>query len=399
MKTKGKKLMVVWLGVFLIIGITFQDSVAKNDPIRIGFFGPLTGRLSGLGVDARLGAEFATRQINEAGGINGRKVKLYIYDDRADRKEAVSVARKMIELDKVVAIIGGSLSLTSIAAAPVVNSKKIPMVVAYSNAVGVVKGKEYIFRWASVADVQGWVMAHHAVQNRGYKTFALFIQDEEYGRGIGNGMVKGLEHLAGKIVYKKFFSPGEKEFRSYLTAAKDLKPDAVFISGFGPSLAAVAIQGYDLGLFPKAQLYGGCDMTEMDWFNSVGKKGNGAIGTLEFIRGIDNPITNKFVKSWAAEFGTQIVSHEAGLTYDAARLLFDAIKRGGATSEGIRKALSETKKFKNLSGSTVRYTDIREPILPIAIGEYDDGEKIFNLLEFADALSLIDPRPWYQYYK
>lgn len=399
MTINGKRLLVGLLALFLLLEAAPRDAVAKEDPIKIGFFGPLTGRFSGLGVDARRGFEFAARQINEAGGINGRQLKLYIYDDRGDRKEAVSVARKMIELDRVVAIVDGSLSLTSIAAAPVVNSKKIPMIVAYSNAVGVVKGNEYAFRWASVADVQGWVMAHHAVEKRGYKNFALFIQDEEYGRGIGNGMVKGLEKLGGNIVYKKFFSPGEKEFRSYLTAAKNLNPDAVFVSGFGPSLVSIGIQGYDLGLFPKAQYYGGCDMTEMDWFNSIGNKGNGAIGILEFVRGVDNPFTQNFVKTWAREFGSPIISHEAGLTYDASRLLFDTIKRGGATPEGIRKALGETKEFRNLSGVTVKYTDIREPILPLAIGEYEGGEKIFKLLEFTTELSLIDPRPWYKYYK
>jgi branched-chain amino acid transport system substrate-binding protein len=390
---------VVVVGLFLAFGALPPASSAKDDVIRIGLFGPLTGKFSGLGVDGQKGCELAVREINQAGGINGKKVQLFIYDDRGDRKEAVSVVRKMIEMDKVVAIVDGSLSLTSIAAAPVVNSAKIPMVVAYSNAVGVVKGHEYCFRWASVADVQGWIMAHHAVKKKNFKNFALFIQDEEYGRGIGNGMVKGLEKLGANIAYQRFFSPGEKEFRSYLTAAKEKNPDAVFVSGFGPSLAGIQLQGYDLGLFPKAQYYGGCDMTEMDWFNGVGTKGNGAIGILEFITGVDNAFTKEFVKKWTKEFNTSIVSHEAGLTYDAARLLFDAIKRGGATPEGIRKALSETKEFKNLSGVPVKFTELREPELPLAIGVYDDAIKDFKLLEYVTDPALIDPRPWYQYYK
>jgi ABC-type branched-subunit amino acid transport system substrate-binding protein len=140
-------------------------------------------------------------------------------------------------------------------------------------------------------------------------------------------------------------------------------------------------------------------MTQLDWFRSVGKKGNGAIGTLEFITSTDNLFTKNFVKKWNKEYGSPIISHEGGLGYDATRLLIDAIKRGGATQEGIRKALEETKTFTNLSGVMVKYTELREPELPIAIGAYNDSAKNFDLLEYATDISLIDPRPWYQYYK
>src|SRR5262249_20752094 len=92
---------------------------AAQEPIKIGFFGPITERFAGLGLDAKKGAELAVKQANAAGGINGRKVELVVYDDRGNRTEAVAVARKLIEQDKVVAIVSGSLSLTSIAAAPI----------------------------------------------------------------------------------------------------------------------------------------------------------------------------------------------------------------------------------------------------------------------------------------
>ena len=138
--------------------------------------------------------------------------------------------RKLIESDGVQAIVDGSLSLTSIAAAPVTNDAKIPMVAAYSNAVGVVKGEDYVFRWASVADVQGYVMAHHAIRERNYKTFALLMQDEEYGRGIINGAEKAIGELGGKTVYKKPFAPAEREFRAIMTEIKALGVDSVLMA-------------------------------------------------------------------------------------------------------------------------------------------------------------------------
>jgi branched-chain amino acid transport system substrate-binding protein len=377
----------------------WPEPASAQGPIKLGFFGPLTGRLSALGVEARRGAEFAIREFNEVGGLGGRKVELVLYDDRGDRKEAVSVVRKLIESDNVVAIDNGSLSLTSIAAAPVVNEAKIPMVIAYANAVGAVKGHDYAFRWCSVADVQGWVMAHHAIKKKTFKTFAMFVQEEEYGRGIANGAERGIEKLGGKIAYKKLFSPGEKEFRAFLTEVKALNVDALFASAFSSSLTALCRQGWDLGVFPKAQFYGSCTMTEIDWFEGIGAAGEGAIGVLEFIQTAPDPATAAFVQRWQKTYNTNIVSHQAGLTYDATRLLLDAMKRGGLTPAGIHKALRETKDFKNLSGVNVSFTELREPLLPLAIGQWDGQLKNFKLLEFVTDPALIDPRPWYQYYK
>jgi len=386
--------LCVW-GCALLLG---SGLTVAAEPIKIGFFAPLTGNFAGLGVDAKKGLDLAVNEVNAAGGIKGRKVEVIVYDDRGNRTEAVSVARKLIEQDQVVAIVGGSLSLTSIAAAPVINAAKTPMVVAYSNAVGVVKGNEYVYRWASVADVQGWVLAHDAIK-RGYKNFALFMQDEEYGRGIINGAEKALEKLGGKVVYKKAFAPSEREFRSFLTEVKSLNVDVVIASGFGPGLTAIGRQGGELGVFPQAQLYVGCDLNEIDWYQGIGQYGDGTIGALEFLVPTDHPFTKAFHKRWQEAYKTPIVTHEAGLTYDATRLLFDAIRRGGADREGIRKALGETKKFMNVSGVDVGYTELREPMLPIALGRWDAKLKDIELMRVVTDPALIDPRPWYEYYK
>ncbi|MCX7308920.1 MAG: ABC transporter substrate-binding protein, partial [Afipia sp.] len=288
-----------------IIGLVASASVAAvvmlavpakaQETIKVGFFGPLTEAFAGLGKDAKKGADLAVKQVNAAGGINGQKIELIAYDDRGNRTEAVAVSRKMIQQDKVVAIVDGSLSLTSIAAAPIVNEAKVPMIAAYSNAVGVVKGNDYVFRWASVADVQGWVMVHHAMQERGFKRFAILMQDEEYGRGIINGAEQAIKKLGGEVVYKKAFAPPEREFRAMLTEIKSKDVDAVLMSGFGPPLTAVGRQGSEIGVFPKAQFYVGCDLNEIDWFNGIGEYGDGTIGTLEFITPTDHPFTKQFM--------------------------------------------------------------------------------------------------------
>jgi branched-chain amino acid transport system substrate-binding protein len=396
MTAKAIRLSLVLASVAAVL---IPPAAIAQQTIKIGFFGPLTEAFAGLGKEAKKGADLALKQANAAGGINGVRLELVSYDDRGNRTEAVAVSRKMIEQDKVVAIVDGSLSLTSIAAASAINDAKVPMVVAYSNAVNVVKGNEYVYRWASVADVQGWIMAHHAMVERGFKRFAILMQDEEYGRGIINGAELALKKLGGEVVYKKAFAPSEREFRAMLTEIESQNVDAVLMSGFGPALTAVGRQGSELSVFPKAQFYVGCDLNEIDWFNGIGDYGDGTIGTLEFIAPNDHPFTKQFMADFEKEYGEKIIQHEAGLAYDATRLVIDAIKRGGADREGIRKALGETKGFMNLSGVDVGFTELREPMLPIALGRWDKASKEIKLLKFVKDPALIDPRPWYQYYK
>jgi branched-chain amino acid transport system substrate-binding protein len=372
---------------------------ADSQTIKIGSFGPFTGPASGLGLQSRKGLQFAIDELNNAGGLGGKKIELVAYDDRGNRADAVSVVRKMIEDDGVQAIIDSSLSLTSIAAAPVVNDAKIPMIAAYSNAVSVVKGEDHVFRWASVADVQGYVIAHHAIRERKYKTFALLMQDEEYGRGIINGAEKAIAELNGRIAYKRAFAPADREFNAVLTQVKGLGVDSVIMAGFSPSLTAAARTGYELEVFPKAQFYIGCSATEINWYNGIGDYGNGTIAALEFLAPTDNPFTKKFVADYTKATGETVVSHQGGLTYDSARLLFDAIKRGGAKSDQIWHALLDTKSFTNLSGIDVKYTELREPLLPIALSSWNSKNKQYELVKFETDPALIDPRPWYKYYQ
>lgn len=385
----------------LAAGLTFAKGAraADSSTIKIGTFGPFTGPAAGLGLESKKGIEYAVQEFNARGGLTGKMVELVAYDDRANRTEAISVVRKMIESDGVQAIVDGSLSLTSIAASPVANEAKVPMIAAYSNAVGVVKGEDHVFRWASVADVQGYVMGHHATKERNYKTFALLMQDEEYGRGIINGAEKALAENSGQVVYKKPFSPGEREFRGIITEIKALGVDSVIMAGFSPSLTAAARTGYELDVFPKAQFYIGCSATEIDWYNGIGDKGDGTIASLEFSAAADHPFTKKFVAEFTKATGSKVVSHQAGLSYDATRLLFDAMARGGSASDGIWHALGETKSFTNLSGVEVKYTDLREPIIPIALSSWDASGQQYKLVKFETDPGLIDPRPWYQYYK
>jgi branched-chain amino acid transport system substrate-binding protein len=123
--------------------------------IKIGFNAPLTGFAASDGKSALEGAKLAGAQANAKGGISGEKVELIVYDDQAAPKEAVPVATKMVEKDKVIGAVSGSYSGSTRAAAPIFQAAKIPYVVAYAIHPDITLSGDYMFRTATMGEVQG----------------------------------------------------------------------------------------------------------------------------------------------------------------------------------------------------------------------------------------------------
>lgn len=141
-------------------------------------------------------------------------------------------------------------------------------------------------------------------------------------------------------------------------------------------------------------------MSELVWYQTAGKAGEGALGLLEFTTGLDIPRVQNFVQKWKKEFGTEIISHEAGLTYGATHFLADAIRRGGTTPNGIRKALSETKNYQPvLLADPVSMTEINELMFPFMVGKYDSEKQTFKPIRSYKDPKVVDPRRWMKYYK
>ena len=183
-----------------------------------------------------------------------------------------------------------------------------------------------------------------------------------------------------------------------MTEIKRLQPEIVLSMGLGPSQASVARQGAELGVFPAAQMIASCTADDLNWFNTVGSEGEGTIGVLEFATGEHTPQVDEFLKGWEQEYKTRIVSHEAGTTYDATRMLVEAIRRGGPTREGVKKALDDMKEVKGLIGPAHVYTKLREPAYPLAIGKYRAAKKEYEIIKYYTDLDIIDPTRWASYY-
>jgi branched-chain amino acid transport system substrate-binding protein len=394
-----KARLVSALGFVVLAGLTLAQTAMAAEPIRIGWFGPLTGARAFDGQQALKGAEFAVKVLNQKGGMLGRPLELVKYDSRGEKTEAIAIARRLADRDQVVAVLGGDGSVAPVAAAPIFNEKEVPLLVTYASAYSIVKDRPWVFRWGQEADVIGAVMANFIIQDLQVARIAVLIQDEEYGRGVANGLQETLKQAGRQVVYSKFFPVGTRDFRHFLTEIKNVNPEAIVGTGFGTSHVSIVKQGSDVGLFPIVKYVAPCTISEIGWFNAMGPEAEQIKGSMEFSHGADTVGMKDFLTMWGSEYPGLIPDHYAALNYESVFLLADALRRGGATRDGIRKALAATENFVTLDGRVVKMTATREVLRAMFLGDYDAKDKVFRLIRWEKEPALLDPVPWDKYYQ
>jgi branched-chain amino acid transport system substrate-binding protein len=220
--------------------------------IKIGVLGPLTGPFAATGKRHLAGAELAVKEINEKGGVLGAKLELVVYDDKNDVKEAVAAFQKMVEVDKVVAVIGPVSSGIGVALAPEANKAKVPLLLhmAVSDRILTLNNR-YVFRTCAPATTMIAAPVAQFIKEQNLKNVAIIIASYEYGFGFRDALVRLLKTMPD-INYQVAEAPvGETDFTSYLRKIEPLKPDAIVISGHPPGAPVIVKQALELGLRPK----------------------------------------------------------------------------------------------------------------------------------------------------
>ena len=180
--------------------------------IKIGYFGDLTGPTFNFGRSAYNGVLMAADEINNAGGINGRRIDVVFEDDRGSAEEAARLTAKLIDQDKVIAIIAGGVSGNSRAAAPKAQSSHIPLISPSSTDPAVTQTGDYIFRACFVDSFQGEVMASFAANTlKAQKAAIIYDFNSPYGRGLTEYFELSFAKLGGQIVSKQTYKQGDAD--------------------------------------------------------------------------------------------------------------------------------------------------------------------------------------------
>lgn len=366
-----KNLLVLLLLSFLLNSCVQKNGTVSNNnggsSIKIGVYVDLTGQTSAFGQSSKNGIQLAVDEINAAGGVAGKKLEVIVEDDQGRPEQAKTVVSKLVNQDKVQVIIGEATSTNSLAAAPVAQEAKIPMISHASTNEGVTKVGDYIFRICFIDSFQGSVMAKFAANNLKAKTAAIIGDvNSTYSKGLTEVFEQEFTKLGGKIINKQSYTQNDPDFKGQLTTIRALNPDVIYIPGYYGQVGIIAKQARELGMTMPLLGGDGWDAPEIWKLGGEGLKNT----FISNHYASDNPApeVQNFVNNYKAKYGTPPDSM-AVLGFDSIKVLADAIKRAnGADSDKLREALAQTKDFPAVTGK-------------ISINEKRDAVKLAVVLE------------------
>jgi branched-chain amino acid transport system substrate-binding protein len=342
---------------------------SSGNTILIGHFASMTGDTATFGTSADEGIRLALDEVNAAGGVLGKQVKVLTEDDRSQADEAKTAASKLINQDHVVALLGEISSSKSIAAAPVAQEARIPMVSPGSTNPKVTEMGDYVFRVCFIDPFQGTAMANFAMENLKAKRLAiLYPVNSDYGVGLRDYFAAAVKKAGGQIVADvSYTEKSDTDFKSQLTKIKNANPDAVYVSGYYTEAGLIARQARELGL--SVPLLGGDGWDSDQTVKIGGKAVDGCYFSNHYSPDEQRPEVQAFVSAYKKRYNGKVPDAMAILGYDALKVLCDAIKRAGTTDgDKVRDALAKTKEFPGACG-------------PITIDENRNAKKNIVILK------------------
>ncbi len=342
------------LGLLALGGsLVLPGRPAAAQTIKLGHEVALTGPNATWGQSEANAVKMAVEKVNAQGGVLGRKLEIIAYDNRADRLEAVNVAKRLVEQDKVVAIIGPAQSGVTNAIREVNNSAKVPVIATTATNPKVTVNEDgsvvpYTFRVCFIDPFQGTVAAQFAAKDLKAKTAAvLYDVGDEYSQFLAKYFIAAFERAGGQLTTSEAFRSGELDFRAQLGKIKYGAPDVLFIPTMQKEAALAAKQARDLGI--KAKLLGGDGWGSPDLFELAGPAIEGAY--FVNIAALEDPAIQDFLRDYRAKYHQEPVLPNPVLAYDAVLWLVDALRRAGSTDgEKLKAAMEQTTNLPVLTG-------------------------------------------------
>ncbi len=339
--------------------------------IVIGHYASLTGQIAHYGQDTDKAIKLATEELNAAGGVLGRKVQIKTLDTRGDGTEAANAVTRLIDVENAVAVLGEVASSLSLQGGRVAQRKKIPMISPSSTNTKVTEIGDYVFRVCFIDPFQGKVMAKFARENLKLEKAAI-LKDvkNDYSVGLADAFKKAYEGAGGKVVVEQSYGQGDTDFSAQITAIKNSDAQCIYVPGYYAEVGAIAKTAERLEV--KLPMMGGDGWDAPDLYKIGGKAVEGHYFSNHFAPDVASEGAKKFIAAFEKAHKAK-PSGLAALGYDAARVLFAAIKTAGNTDpKAIRDAIAATKDFEGVTGK-ITINDKRNAVKSAVVLKIKDG--------------------------
>lgn len=386
---------VAILALGLAIG-TWATPAAAQSPIKIGASLSLTGTYAALGQNQNRGYQLCAKNVNEKGGVLGRKIEFVLYDDQSQPATGVRLYEKLITQDKVDAVMGPYSSAITEAVANVNEKYKMPMVAPMASTTSIFKkGRKFIFMVQSPAEVylEGLI---DVAAKRGLKTVAIINEDTLFPKATAQGTLELAKKKGLQVVFAEAYPKGNTDFSAIMTKIRATNPDVLGAATYFDDAVAITRQMKELNVNPK--MYGvtvGGDLPK--FYELLGKNAEFVYGATQWEVELPYPGAKEFNESYKKEFpGADLSYHSAG-GYAGCQILVDAIKRAGSLDgEKIREAILKMD-FSTVYGGFKVDQDGFQVSHKMVMFQWQDGKKVIVWPdELARGKARFPAPPWNQ---
>jgi len=378
------------------------NAFAELPPIKIGVIGPITGPSEGMGQSMIGGARVFLADINQVGGVLGRRIQLVERDDHAKPEIGVAMAKEMIEKEKVVAVVGFGNTGVALPAAKIFQDAKIPLIVTGATGATITKSfmppaypVSYVFRTSASDALQPIVILNDVIDRRKIDKIALLHDDSPYGQFGKQSMLAELDRRKLKPVLVESFKVGDQDMTAQLQHAKENGAQAIVMYCLAPEGAMVVKSAEKLKL--KLPIVGPWGMSQQAFIDKAGKGAEGVRSSVTFIENDLSSVSNQFSLTYRNVNKTNYIPSAvaAAQTYDALRLITLAIfQANSAEGPKIKDAL-ENLQVHTTSTIVSRYykpfsaTDHEAiAVNMIVMGEIRNGKVVYAYREDANSGSI-----------
>ncbi|MCP5368772.1 MAG: ABC transporter substrate-binding protein [Hyphomicrobiales bacterium] len=352
----------------IAVAVAMAAGSAAAD-VKIGINVPLTGFAAADGKSALTGAQLAAEEANAAGGINGEKVELVVYDDQASPKESAPIATKLTAQDKVVAGISGSYSGATRAAAGVYQAAGTPFISAYAVHPDITRAGDFVFRTSFVGEVQGRAGAKLIGGMLGKKRVVMITLQNDFGKSLAAGFREAAGKFGITVVAEYPYSIKDRQFGPIVSKVKADKPEAIYASGYfftaGPLVSQLRAAGIDVPVIGQE----GYDSEK--FIEIAGKAAEGVIITTSLDRDSDKAETKHFIAAFEKKAGYK-ADMVAASGHTAMKVLIEAMRKAGTTDKkAIRDAIAAAKV--EASTGTISFNGLGEVRKDVQVQVVKDG--------------------------
>jgi branched-chain amino acid transport system substrate-binding protein len=346
--SKSKILGMMALIAFAV-GIILPGTVQPvlGDEIQIGFIAPVTGAWADFGAVINKATKLALKQINEGGGINGKKINLINEDNQSSDPGALGALNKLVEQDKVLVILGTVKSSETLTISDSIKKYGIPTMVGGTNITLTRRGNPWLFRCRPDDSITAAAMVKYIKEDLKLTKVGILHVTDAFGTGGADLVEQGCKEKGLTLVKREKYAAEDKDFTDQLLSLKNAGTQVMCLYGHGDDTAIIMKQYRNLGSPFK---YIGSPSSAMPGtLEAAGGAGEGLLAIMDYVPG-ETKESKKYIDDYRREYGAEMDSQSAW-NYDALCILANAIRKAGEDRAEIREAILALKDYKGVCGT------------------------------------------------